>query len=143
MISFLKNMLLGAFIGVFYGFVSYYLLSPNSMFSLSFIVSFSLQGALFVVAFTSLGWIFQKFENAKETKIILVFNIVKGAISGFFSGSINMFITYSAQVTHYQGELPTNLKQMVINDLTKYAVGCILLGVFIGCLITYLRAKRV
>lgn len=98
MMEWLKTIILGAFAGAYYAFISFYLLSPSSNFSFLFIISFGLQGLLFAASYKSICIFFGRYKSFFITGKHWPYHIMGGAISGLISGSINILLTYNAHL---------------------------------------------
>jgi hypothetical protein len=142
MLPFIKKLFFGTLIGISYCFVSYYLLNPNtSSINYSLIVSFGIQGAIFSASFTVLGLLIKKYKTDCNIRLLFLLRIINGALSGLLSGSFNMLITYSSNISPYNGLAPAKLKMMLFTALVKYSIGCILIGIFVGSLVAYVEWK--
>ncbi len=138
MMDWLKKALFGAAVGSFYAFVSFYLFSPGSDFYMPVIVSFGLQGMLFVVSYKTICIFFSRYKPLFKQGKNLPFHIMSGAISGLISGSISIFLTYNTHLLQQDRIVPYEIRKMVIKNLFQYSMGCILAGISIAYLVRYI-----
>lgn len=138
----LRMTLIGAAIGTYYAFVSFFLLSPGSNFCFPSLVLYGFQGALFVIFYKSISLFFSKRGSLYKNGKHWLYHIITGAFSGLFSGSINIFFTSNLLIVQQGEVLSDDLIRMFLKDLLQYSLGCACIGILIGCLVGYFYSVR-
>jgi hypothetical protein len=137
-----KILSLGALSGLLYAFVSFYLITPYLRDNLAAIGFFGLQGFLFSLAYMCAMSVTAKCFQKEKVSHKLRLNIAIGGISGVFSGSFNIAVTYYSAIVSFTGTVTSELHKTIISELVHYLFGCILIGCAIGILVaTAARAR--
>lgn len=127
----LKGGLWGIIGGLFYAFVSFYLLTPIFRVSFASIIYYGIQGFLYGISLQFLrNYIFIKNNNKLFTSFII------GAISGLISSSLNITITIYNTLIMHNSELAQGFKIQLLKEIIYYEIGCILLGAILALLLS-------
>ena len=137
-----KTLMLGAFVGLLYAFVSFYLITPYLRQNIAVIAFYGIQGFLFAMAYVSLKTVIEKIILKRKAANEQIFNIIIGAISGFFSGLFNIIVTYYNAVVSFSGIVAPEVKNSVLRELIFFSCGCIVIGICIGFLIGFNSSRN-
>jgi hypothetical protein len=130
-----KTLMLGAFLGLLYAFISFYLITPYLRQNIAVIAFYGIQGSLFALAYVFLKALIEKIILKRKAAHEQIFNILIGATSGFLSGLFNIIITYYNAVVSFSGIVAPEVKHSVLKELIYFSCGCIIIGICIGFLI--------
>jgi hypothetical protein len=138
----LRILLLGALGGLLYAFVSFYLITPYLRDNLVAVGFFGLQGLLFSLAYMCASSLAAKCSQGEKVSRKLRLNVTIGVISGVFSGSFNIAVTYYSAILSFRGTVTSELHKTIMSELVHYLLGCIFIGCAIGILVAVVARAR-
>lgn len=122
----MKSGLFGAFWGLIYSFVSFYLFTPYARINIFFLPAFIIQGTILGVAYGLL-----------ELTPINNFNLLRGILAGLVSALPNIFITITNAfiVNKFYGN--DAVRKEIIIAILLFSIGSIIAGIVVSKLIVY------